>query len=126
MNSDFDPDYTVSGTRRNLRQRQRKAENDDVPTEMEKSKRRGKKKGNYYGKNSAYDEYGNIRSNGRDVCDCMNDDCDGCWSPCLSCGSTKCGPQCRVNRKFFYECIVYDGKDLSIVNKYFPSSKISM
>ncbi|XP_064541962.1 ARL14 effector protein [Drosophila montana] len=106
---------------RSLRQRpQRPKEtiDDSSSTEAEKTKRRGKKKGCYYGKSSAYDEYGNIRSNGLDVCDCMNEECDGCWYECRSCGSPRCGPQCRVNRKFFYENIVYDGKDLTISNKH--------
>uniref|UniRef100_A0A1A9WVU0 ARF7EP_C domain-containing protein n=1 Tax=Glossina brevipalpis TaxID=37001 RepID=A0A1A9WVU0_9MUSC len=44
-----------------------------------------------------YDEYGRIRHNGLDVCDCMNEDCPGCWFECEKCGSTKCGLECRVN-----------------------------
>ncbi|KAH8373026.1 hypothetical protein KR009_010526 [Drosophila setifemur] len=70
------------------------------------------------GKRTAYDEYGYIRMNGLDICDCMNVECEGCWYECRSCGSTRCGPQCRSNRKFFYEGIDYDGKDLSITNTY--------
>ncbi|KAH8272028.1 hypothetical protein KR018_007035 [Drosophila ironensis] len=106
--------------RRNLRQRQRKKGdcNGESTIETERNKRKVKRKALYYGKYSVYDEYGNIRYNGFDVCDCMNEDCEGCWYECRSCGSTRCGPQCRVNRKFFYESIVYDGKDLSISNKY--------
>lgn len=105
---------------RSLRQRPQRKEtiDDNSSTEAERSKRKVKKKTCYNGKNSAYDEYGNIRSNGLDVCDCMNDQCSGCWYECRNCGSTRCGPQCRVNRKFFYENIVYDGKDLTISNKY--------
>ncbi|XP_023174068.1 ARL14 effector protein [Drosophila hydei] len=110
---------------RSLRQRPQRKEtiDDNNSTEAERSKRKVKKKACYYGKNSVYDEYGNIRSNGLDVCDCMNEQCDGCWYECRNCGSTRCGPQCRANRKFFYENIVYDGKDLTITNKHF-SGKI--
>ncbi|XP_017087956.2 ARL14 effector protein [Drosophila bipectinata] len=117
MNSDVDPNHSI---RRNLRQRQRKKGDciDDPISDLEKNKRKGKRKGLYYGKYSAYDEYGNIRSNGLDVCDCMNEECEGCWYECRNCGSLKCGPQCRTNRKFFYEGIIYDGKDLSLINKY--------
>ncbi|XP_017116018.2 ARL14 effector protein [Drosophila elegans] len=119
MSSYIDPDYSIG---RNLRQRQRKKciSNDDAKLDSEKNKRKGKKKGQYMGKNGAYDEIGHIRFNGLDICDCMNKDCDGCWYECRSCGSTRCGPQCRSNRKFFYEGIAYDGKDLSIHNRYIP------
>uniref|UniRef100_A0A6P4E8E2 ARL14 effector protein n=1 Tax=Drosophila rhopaloa TaxID=1041015 RepID=A0A6P4E8E2_DRORH len=117
MSSFIDPDYSIG---RNLRQRQSRKgiSNNDAILDSEKNKRKGKKKGQYFGKNSEYDEYGNIRFNGLDICDCINKDCDGCWFECPSCGSTRCGPQCRSNRKFFYEGITYDGKDLSIQNKY--------
>lgn len=108
---------------RSLRQRpQRKVgESNDSAADSDGSKRRGKKKGVYYGKNTPYDEDGYIRHSGLDVCDCLNADCEGCWSNCRNCNSTKCGPQCRVNRKFYYEHIIYDGKDLSIPNKHFSN-----
>ncbi|EDW03576.1 ARL14 effector protein [Drosophila grimshawi] len=106
---------------RSLRERpQRKETTDDNSATEAEKKRKGKKKGCYYTKNSAYDLYGNIRYSDLDVCDCMNDECSGCWYECRICGSTRCGPQCRVNRKFFYETIVYDGKDLTISNKHLP------
>ncbi|XP_034651555.1 ARL14 effector protein [Drosophila subobscura] len=119
MSSDIDPDYST----RRLRQRQTKkgeSNDDNVANESEKNKRRGKKRGQHYGKNSAYDEYGIIRYNGLDICDCMSAKCDGCWYECQCCGSTRCGPTCRANRKFFYEGINYDGKDLSITNQFLP------
>lgn len=34
-----------------------------------------------------------------DPCDCPNDGCPGCWYPCEKCGSCKCSPFCRLNRK---------------------------
>ncbi|KAH8357492.1 ARL14 effector protein-like [Drosophila serrata] len=117
MSSDRDPDYSI---RRILRQRQKKKSdsNENGIIDLDKNKRKTKKKGSLYTKNNAYDEYGNIRFNGVDICDCMNEECDGCWYVCRCCGSTKCGPQCRSNRKFFYEGIIYDGKDLSLTNKF--------
>ncbi|XP_033153020.1 ARL14 effector protein isoform X2 [Drosophila mauritiana] len=109
----LDSDYSIS---RNLRQRHRKqgVSNEYSHHLDSENKKKGRKKC----QNGAYDEYGNIRSNGMDICDCMNQECDGCWYNCRSCGSTRCGPQCRSNRKFFYEDITYDGKDLNIQNKY--------
>ncbi|XP_030378003.1 ARL14 effector protein-like [Scaptodrosophila lebanonensis] len=117
-----DPDYEgPPTTRRNLRQRpQRKTGETHDDGMEEKTKRKVKRKGYYYGKATAYDDCGNIRHNGLDVCDCMNANCVGCWNECPNCGSTRCGPHCRVNRKFYYDSIIHDGKDLVITNKQFP------
>uniref|UniRef100_A0A1A9Z8C9 ARF7EP_C domain-containing protein n=1 Tax=Glossina pallidipes TaxID=7398 RepID=A0A1A9Z8C9_GLOPL len=35
----------------------------------------------------------------KDICDCTREKCPGCWSECIKCGSTKCGLECRINRK---------------------------
>ncbi|KAI9576629.1 hypothetical protein GQX74_010611 [Glossina fuscipes] len=91
------------------------------PEKSNREKRKLKRKGSQQNSRSLYDEYGRIRHNGLDVCDCMNEDCPGCWFECENCGSTKCGLQCRVNRKFFYESIAFDGKDAIIKNKHFPT-----
>lgn len=40
--------------------------------------------------------------NGMDMCDCLNIKCGGCFFPCPKCKSNKCGPTCRVNRRFKY------------------------
>lgn len=68
-----------------------------------------------YGKTysrSTLDEHGRYRSSGADACDCLITSCAGCHFPCPSCGSTKCGLECRVNRKWVVDSIEYDGKDL--------------
>lgn len=67
---------------------------------------------------NVYDEQGRYHANGADVCDCLEDACDGCHFPCPSCESHKCGTQCRVQRRWTYESIEHDGKDLVVVNKY--------
>ncbi|XP_054153619.1 ARL14 effector protein-like [Oppia nitens] len=54
-----------------------------------------------------YDAKGIHVISGRDLCDCLNESCDGCFFACVNkrCKSTKCGPECRQKRKFFYETI---------------------
>ncbi|KAF0760578.1 ARL14 effector protein-like, partial [Aphis craccivora] len=37
------------------------------------------------------------------ICDCNDDKCAGCFWPCETCSSTKCGHQCRINRGWKYE-----------------------
>lgn len=69
------------------------------------------------GPSSMFDEKGRYRSNGADICDCLDNTCPGCHFPCPSCKSTKCGPFCRVNRKWPFETIEHDGKDVVIRNK---------
>lgn len=69
------------------------------------------------GPQSMFDEKGRYRSNGADICDCLDNTCPGCHFPCPNCKSTKCGTVCRVNRKWPFESIEHDGKDLVIRNK---------
>lgn len=43
-------------------------------------------------KNSAlYSPTGVFLSTGLDFCDCLEDDCAGCFYPCLKCNGRKCG-----------------------------------
>lgn len=37
-----------------------------------------------------------------DICDCQVSYCEGCWTSCKECGSNKCGPVCRCNRRWQY------------------------
>jgi len=77
MSSYIDPDYSIG---RNLRQRQRRigVYNANEGIDSDKNKRKGKKKGQCFGKNSAYDEYGNIRINGLDICEKIKTYFQGC------------------------------------------------
>lgn len=70
------------------------------------------------GPSSMFDEKGRYRANGADICDCLDNTCPGCHFQCPTCKSTKCGSFCRVNRKWAFDCIEHDGKDLVIKNKF--------
>lgn len=74
--------------------------------------------------NNMYDEKGRYRCDGSNECDCLDVQCAGCHFPCPSCKSPKCGTSCRVNRKWTYDCIEHDGKDLVYKNKKIESKLI--
>lgn len=57
-----------------------------------------------------YDSSGKLKSTLEDLCDCLDTECKGCHFSCEKCSSTKCGPACRVNRRYIFERIEYDGK----------------
>ncbi|KAJ8959526.1 hypothetical protein NQ314_006263 [Rhamnusium bicolor] len=63
-----------------------------------------------------YDENGVHISTLTDLCDCLNEDCVGCFFECPKCGSQKCGTECRVHRKYLIDQIEYHGYDNVIKN----------
>lgn len=69
---------------------------------------------------TVYDDSGRMRDHDyADICDCMSDDCIGCWGLCPKCKiGCKCGPVCRKNRNFYFESISVDGKEELINNIY--------
>lgn len=68
-------------------------------------------------KSRVYDTKGRLLSNGRDMCDCLDVDCMGCFYPCPRCGSRKCGVECRCDRKWLYEQVEVEGGEI-IRNKF--------
>lgn len=64
-----------------------------------------------------YDERGIHLGTNRDLCDCLGEDCPGCFFPCPRCRSFKCGHECRCNRKWMYESYEVEGLDIKRVNK---------
>lgn len=72
-------------------------------------KRKPKKKSTKYPGVSLYDACGKIRKTKEDICDCSDKQCSGCFFPCDSCKSLKCGSICRVNRRFTFDEIEYNG-----------------
>ncbi|KAJ8281004.1 hypothetical protein GJAV_G00062230 [Gymnothorax javanicus] len=69
------------------------------------------------GKSKVYDSRGLLIASGRDICDCLDVDCMGCFYPCPDCGSRKCGVECRCDRKWLYEQVEVEGGEI-IRNKY--------
>lgn len=65
-----------------------------------------------------YDEYGVHIASEIDLCDCLQKNCSGCHFPCSKCKSLKCGPECRVSRKFVYDQLEYQGCDLIVKNPF--------
>lgn len=63
-----------------------------------------------------YNEFGIHIASDLDLCDCLQKNCTGCHFPCPKCKSQKCGLECRVNRKYMYEQIEYQGSDLTVKN----------
>lgn len=59
---------------------------------------------------AVYDCHGRFRATKEDICDCFDEKCVGCHFSCEKCSSPKCGPTCRVNRRYIFEEIEYDGK----------------
>ena len=54
-----------------------------------------------------YDKQGVHLASGKDICDCLEENCPGCWLPCKRCKSTKCSFECRNRRRF----VVLEVKD---------------
>jgi len=57
-----------------------------------------------------------VNCGGLNLCDCLDAECPGCHFPCLKCGSEKCGSECRSRRKWIYDFVEIEGKDLKLQN----------
>ena len=67
--------------------------------------------------NQLYDGDGKLLADGRDLCDCLNEQCPGCHFPCHHCGSEKCGEPCRRNRMIYYSEVEVEGANCKM---HFP------
>nr|XP_014341636.1 PREDICTED: ARL14 effector protein-like isoform X2 [Latimeria chalumnae] len=83
-------------------------------TRLQKKKARMSEVNDFFTVNKAlkkkYDKMGKLLCNGVDLCDCLEEDCRGCFYPCPRCNSTKCGVECRRNRKWVYDRIEVEGE----------------
>ncbi|XP_066937660.1 uncharacterized protein [Macrobrachium rosenbergii] len=96
------------------------------PKTSERVKRK-KKKVQYFnstgraktpGSQCIYAPDGTLASTGKDLCDCLQGDCPGCHYPCPKCNSRKCGTECRMNRKWYYEKVEVEGTKLCWTNEW--------
>lgn len=93
MLEEFNPDTS----RREMRKLKRLAQKD--PANRIKRRQRQRRRPE---KQIFHDRSGVRMSDGRDVCDCQDTNCPGCHFPCPSCGSEKCGVECRCDRQWTY------------------------
>ena len=91
--SDFNPDKS----RREMQKIQR------LVQKQQGSKKRWRKSQKQH---KFHDQSGIRISDGKDICDCQDLNCPGCHFPCPSCGSEKCGVECRCERHWTYFCEV--------------------
>ena len=93
MLEEFNPDTS----RREMRKLKRLVQKD--PANRNKRRQRQRRRPQ---KQIFHDRSGVRMSDGRDVCDCQDTNCPGCHFPCPSCGSEKCGVECRCDRQWTY------------------------
>lgn len=68
-------------------------------------------------KNSAmFSPTGIFLKTGQDLCDCLEEECPGCFYQCVKCNGPKCGLTCRRRRNWYYEHITVDGQSKSSVS----------
>lgn len=57
------------------------------------------------------------------ICDCLSQDCEGCFPPCDKCSSRMCGPICRVNRNMIPMSITENGAGGLVIKNPLVSEK---
>ena len=90
--SEFDPENSA----RELRKIHR------LISDTGSKSRSGGRKAKKETKPALHDVTGRLISDNMDLCDCQDENCAGCHFPCPSCGSEKCGTECRCSRLWTY------------------------
>lgn len=96
-------------------------ENFDPDTSLRERRKLSRRIGVRRPPGALYDESGVHIETYVDLCDCLQRTCTGCHFPCPKCKSQKCGIECRVNRKFMYDQIEYQGCDTTVKNPLLKS-----
>uniref|UniRef100_A0A1B6KYJ8 ARF7 effector protein C-terminal domain-containing protein n=1 Tax=Graphocephala atropunctata TaxID=36148 RepID=A0A1B6KYJ8_9HEMI len=93
-------------------------ENFDPEKSKREQRKLNRKISNVTKRSTVYDDKGIHIKTGLDICDCMNDRCEGCFFACAKCRSFKCGQECRQNRRWMYESYHVQGTDEVVSNCY--------
>jgi len=106
--SNFMLDFDPSKSRREKTRNNRKVDYSEA-TKNNRNKKQS----------SFYNDKGVHRTSGTDFCDCLLSECPGCHFPCPKCKSTKCGFECRQNRKWQVEFIANEDNTIDKrINNY--------
>ena len=119
--SEFDPETSA----RELRKISRLIFDTAGSTTTAKGKGRTGRKAKADTRPALHDADGRLISNNVDLCDCQDENCAGCHFPCSSCGSEKCGTECRCSRIWTYckDVITTDSFILSFNQRMDTKSK---
>uniref|UniRef100_A0A1B6G6T2 ARF7 effector protein C-terminal domain-containing protein n=1 Tax=Cuerna arida TaxID=1464854 RepID=A0A1B6G6T2_9HEMI len=93
-------------------------ENFDPEKSKREQRKLSRKISNVTKRSTVYDDKGLHLKTGRDLCDCLNANCEGCFFSCPKCRSFKCGQECRQNRRWMYESYHVQGTDKVVNNQY--------
>uniref|UniRef100_A0A1B6LXR4 ARF7 effector protein C-terminal domain-containing protein n=1 Tax=Graphocephala atropunctata TaxID=36148 RepID=A0A1B6LXR4_9HEMI len=91
-------------------------ENFDPEKSKREQRKLNRKISNVTKRSTVYDDKGIHIKTGLDICDCMNDRCEGCFFACAKCRSFKCGQECRSTSSA-PPATIFSGKKINNISK---------